>query len=615
MYININRNAIQKISIVLLAGALAFPAGAEPPPFGQEATLPAPRLAGETPPPPGMAENPRERSLSGSFLSGYVAGSAGDSESAMRYLEQVVAEDPGNTALAGQLMLLKIMAGQMQQAVELARSMEHAPDRELIVDLLLAMEQARLGQFRVAEEHLRHAESVSGESVWLPLFQAWLNAGQGKLQHPPEAIDFIQDTSKIPSFLYYHLALINDFAGFVEAARKQYELAVLDIAHAPYRAVESFADFYRRRNMPDERAALLARYAEARPEALSLIEAPDMEEASIITRSVDSVQEGLAEILFTMAGVLYSVDQGYDSLVYLQLATHLRPDFPSAWLMLGNTLELGGSYARASRAYSMVSAESPLYQRALLRKAFILDKQGDTAQSLRMLDALAEKHPELSEPYIAKGDLLRSKSRFKEAEAAYTDALERIAALSPSHWALLFARGACRERIGRFADAEQDFLKALELYPDQPEVLNYLGYMWLVMDQRIPEAAEMIQKAYEQRPDQPHIIDSMGWMLYRTGRIEEAVTLLEQAIALMPADPSVNEHLGDAYWHSGRKNEARFQWERSLTYTQDETVKRALQNKIKDGLPTYRFVQLPEGSGSFELTAPSPPAAEILDTP
>ncbi len=587
------------VSLAYLACAW-LPAYAEPPQPG----MPPPVKTLLAPAPAAKQDH---GDTAGSFLSGHFASASGDQEAAAGYLEDVLKREPGNVEVASQLLIIRLMSGEVPRALELAEKLKDADNHELIVDLLFSVEQARIGRFQNASARLTRVEASAGDTLWLPLIEAWLNAGQGLLQQPVEAIDFVTDTSKIPPFLYYHLALINDFAGFPEVAQRQYELSIADLARTPFRAVEALADFYRRQSQPEKRRALLDNYALERPDAYALLSEADAKNGK---RTVGNVQQGLAEIFFTMGSVLLSADQGYDTLLYLQMSVYLRQDFPAAWLMLGNTLEASGNYARAARAYSMVGENTPFYQRALLRRAFILDKQGDPQQAMRMLDSLIAKNPGALTPYIAKGDLLRAKSQFKEAEAAYSDAIAQLKEPDASQWALYFARGACRERIGNAKGAESDFAKALELQPDQPEVLNYLGYMWLVRGERVEEAAHMIAKAYEQRSDQPHIIDSMGWLYYKTGKLPQAAGLLEKAVTLMPNDPSVNDHLGDVYWQSGRRTEARFQWQKALGLTKDRQMIETLQNKIAKGLPAYTYSNVKVDlsmEGDAAKTAPSLP--------
>ncbi len=154
-----------------------------------------------------------------------------------------------------------------------------------------------------------------------------------------------------------------------------------------------------------------------------------------------------------------------------------------------------------------------------------------------------------------------------------------------NNWVQHYFRGICLERSKQWSKAEADFKKALELQPDQPQVLNYLGYSWVDQGVNLDDGMKMIRRAVEQRPDDGYIVDSLGWAYYRIGNYDEAVKNLERAIELKPEDPTINDHLGDAYWRVGRTLEARFQWAhaRDLKAEPEELPK--IEAKLKDGLP------------------------------
>jgi Flp pilus assembly protein TadD len=182
------------------------------------------------------------------------------------------------------------------------------------------------------------------------------------------------------------------------------------------------------------------------------------------------------------------------------------------------------------------------------------------------MQQLIERNPDNAMFRIALGDALRQQQDYDAARAAYTAAIDMFLEDDASQWAVYFTRGIANERTGRWAAAEADFRKALELNPDQPQVLNYLGYSMVEKDMNLDEALDMIERAVAARPDSGYITDSLGWVLYRLGRYDEAVAPMERAVELMPVDPVVNDHLGDVYWAVGRYREAEFQWKRALSF-------------------------------------------------
>ena len=201
-----------------------------------------------------------------------------------------------------------------------------------------------------------------------------------------------------------------------------------------------------------------------------------------------------------------------------------------------------------------------------------------------MLRRMVEVRPNRTDALITLGGILRSKERYQEAVEAYDAASERLGEINPGHWLFFYNRGIALERSKSWERAEKDFLKALELRPEQPYVLNYLGYSWVEKGFNIERAKKMIERAVEQRHDDGYIVDSLGWVLYRLGDYAASVKHLERAIRLRPSDPVINDHLGDAYWRVGRKLEARFQWRRARSLDPDEDQVPDIEAKLENGL-------------------------------
>jgi Flp pilus assembly protein TadD len=220
-----------------------------------------------------------------------------------------------------------------------------------------------------------------------------------------------------------------------------------------------------------------------------------------------------------------------------------------------------------------------------LRRASLIDRLGRSDDAMRELDRLSRDYPSSPLPDAQRGDILRQKGRFAEAVAAYDKSIARIANARASDWLVYYNRGVSEERSHQWDKADSDFHTALKLSPDQPFVLNYLGYSYAEMGQHLAEARQMIQKAAERRPNDGAITDSLGWVLFREGDTKQAVKTLERAAELESEDATINEHLGDAYWAAGRKVEARYQWRRALTLhpAADDVPK--LEAKISSGHP------------------------------
>ena len=144
-------------------------------------------------------------------------------------------------------------------------------------------------------------------------------------------------------------------------------------------------------------------------------------------------------------------------------------------------------------------------------------------------------------------------------------------------------RGGALDQAGDWPGARAALRRAYTLAPQQPYVLNYLGYALLVRNEEVGEAERLIREAHRLAPDNAAITDSLGWALYRKGQLAEAVPLLEQAAQAEPADVEINEHLGDVYFAAGRRVEARFAWRAASVYAEGATATR-IAAKMDRGL-------------------------------
>ena len=239
----------------------------------------------------------------------------------------------------------------------------------------------------------------------------------------------------------------------------------------------------------------------------------------------------------------------------------------------------------AVQTYEGIAQDSPLRRHTDIQIAFALDKLDRTDEAKARLQKLIAESPTDQEALLALGNLLRGRKQFEEAADAYSKIIAQIATPTKANWTTFYFRGICNERDKKWSLAEADLKQALKLFPDQPHVLNYLGYSWIDQGQNLEEGMRMIRRAVEQRPDDGYIVDSLGWAHYRLGNFDEAVKSLERAVELKPDDPIINDHLGDAYWKVGRVLEARFQWShaRDLKPEPEELTK--IEAKLKSGLP------------------------------
>lgn len=535
----------------------------------------------------GIKGEPVESAL-GSYLAGRFARAERDTAAAAGFYEEALEEDPANLALLQRAFLATLAEGRMERAVELAGRRPDGEPSGVLSEMVLAVQDIRERRYDNARERLRVKDQGGFGSMLRPIALGWVEAGLGDADAAIAALGVVEERSAFSAFRSFHTALINDFLGRTEAADKAYRETREGGSGAPTRVFLAHASFLSRNGRADAAAKLLDGQLERLPENAALLHARrEIAAGRPLKPLIETPADGVAEAFFGAAGALAQDRTADASRVYVRLALHLRPKFDAAQLLLGDLLENDKRWAEAIEVFGAVPAESPHSWEARLRIANALNRQEKSDEAAALLRTMSEERPGDTAALVAMADMLRGRERYQQAAEVYELAMARISGeLQERHWPLLYARGIALERSKAWERAESDFLAALKLKPDQPLVLNYLGYSWVEQGKNFERAREMIERAVAQRPNDGYIVDSLGWVLYRIGDFGGAVRQLERAVELRPEDPTINEHLGDAYWRVGRRLEARFQWRHALALGPDKDRIEQLAQKIDNGLTT-----------------------------
>lgn len=529
----------------------------------------------------------------GSYLSGRYAANTGDFDKANYFLTRTMRDDPKNMEIAGYAYRMRLISGEMDEASKLAQKLYDSKDVESNPEIMMLLSYVKNKEYAKAREVLTTFKKSGFNVVILPLMEAWLNVAEEKLDHPIAMGDVVKHAPEFAPFVFYQTAVINDLAGFEDVAAHQYEQALEFSKGMPFRVVEMLANLYLRQGKTEKAAALYKTFNEQNSEAAMLLPMLNniKKDAPAPERLLGNAQQGMAEIFFSTASILHNENLNEEALIYVQQVLYLHPELAAAQLLRGGILEDLGRYDDALKSYKSLTQGTTYYYKAQIRTAYVLNSMDRTDDALSLLDRLADEMPEGYQVQLTKGDILMRSKRFAEAEEAYRAAIALVKEPKEEHWPIYYAHGISAERSGHWDIAEKDFQKALELEPEQPDVMNYLGYSWLTQNMRVKEAKELIEKAVAARPTDAHIIDSMGWLHYVNGQYDEAVSYLERAIEIMPTDPTVNDHLGDVYWRMGRKIEARFQWQRALIFGAEEDQANKISEKLENGLPPVDVIK------------------------
>jgi Flp pilus assembly protein TadD len=510
----------------------------------------------------------------GEYLAGRFAVSQSDLDTAARDLLAAYAEAQDDTELLQQTFLACLMAGRPEAARLALKLPENAA-----AQMLLGTQAAVAGNWEGAEARFGALPRQGVTQLLQPVLIAWTQFGAGHSDLAMATLAPLIEGPRFRGVYALHAALIADLADKNAEAGRLYHVAQTEYGGLTMRLGLILASWQTRQGHEPEALKTLAAMAEGNGELTASLPAFS---AHLATRPVANAAEGLAEAYLALAAALRQQDANDYAVLLLQLALDARPDFTAARLLKADMLDAGKHPGQALAVLAVVPETDPLISVVQLRRAGLMAEAGDTDAATRLLEQIAHDSPDRPEPLARLGDLLRSKNRFSEAAEAYDRAIARIPHPDRNDWPLFYDRGVSFERAKQWPKAESDFLTALQLAPDQPFVLNYLGYSWTEQGRNLPRARQMIEKALELRPDDGSIVDSLGWLLLRQGDTAGAVRQLEHAVELQPEDATINGHLGDAYWAAGRKREAQFQWHRALTLNPEPDEISGLQAKLRE---------------------------------
>jgi tetratricopeptide (TPR) repeat protein len=542
---------------------------------------PAPRPAQTAPRGPQLAAI----TLSGRYLAARVAEQDHDYDAASDQFDQALALSPNDPDLVYSAFRLRLYAGRIDAAAQLAPQVLARRPNDGFANLVMALQAIKKGDYKGAEQQLGRPGVENQMGVLRDYVMAWLKAGDKDFAAARAFLAKLKpaagERAEAPALVIG--AQIDEMAGDKAAAEAKYRRAI-ELDKNSLRTTIAVAEGLRRLGRADEADAILKTFGEKYSDTVIV---DGLIGPNAPMPRPPSAAAGIADILFNIGGILASDQRSQNgdvALIFYQMAASLQPEHDFAWLMIAGLYEQFQLVPKAVAALARIGPSSPLYWQAKLRAA-ALDAQRDKFDdAVSRLRALVAEKPDRIDAALTLADLLRGKERYAEAVQAYDTVISRLRNTDERHWMVFFSRGIAFERLKMWPKAELDMKKALELSPEQPHVLNYLGYSWIDQGMHLDEGMKMLERATELRPDDGAITDSMGWAFYRVGQYAKAVEWLERATEQKGDDATITEHLGDAYWHVGRRREARFQWERALNQKPDKDRIAVIRDKLANGL-------------------------------
>ena len=572
---------MRRIPLALLSAALLISlpvaVGAQQ---GQQPKPPAAKPA--TPRAPQLSVIP----LTGRYLAARVAEQSHDYDSAADEMDRAMAMAPDDPELIAAAFQYRLFAGRIDQASELAPQVLAKRPTDGFANLVLAVQSIKKGDYRTAEIQIGRMGTEIQLGPLKEFMLVWLKAGEKDFAAARAGFAKLKlgngERAQAPALVIE--AQIDEMAGDKPAAEAKYRRAI-GLDKNNLRTTVAVAEGLRRLGNADDANQVLKTYGEKYSDSVVM---DGLIGPNAPTPKAPTPASGVSDLLFDIGSVLASDATGRrptdPALVFFQLAASLRPEHDYAWLMIAGLYEQFQLVPKAVAALGKIGPNSPLYWQDRLKIAALDAQQEKFDQAVARLRALVTEKPDRIDAALTLAELLRTKERYADAVQAYDTAIQRLHNIEERHWQIFFGRGIVLERLKQWPKAEQDMKKALELSPEQPHVLNYLGYSWIDQGLHLEEGMKMLERATELRPDDGAITDSVGWAFYRLGQYDKAVEWLERAIEQKSDDATITEHLGDAYWHVGRFREARFQWDRALNQKPDKDRLPVIKDKLANGL-------------------------------
>jgi tetratricopeptide (TPR) repeat protein len=553
--------------------------------------------------------------FSGAFLAARTADVDQDYANAVILYKRALDFDAENADIEQRLMISYLLNGDFKDGAKLAEKLKKDDSIERVTTVIRGLNAIKGKEYNAAKQILKYEGPNDLDKMMNELLIAWAEAGAGKPKEGIALINKMKGPKWYGIFKNYNAGAMSLIAGDIPGARKYWNDAILDRpggATAPdtyFRSVLALA-------------ALEAGQGNTR-KALDAISVGDdffnnyaplkalrdeVSKGGKPAQQITNATEGAAGVLFSIGGALNRGGSEDIVSLYLQAARALDPKSADTLILLGGIAEDQKKTAQAIAYYKDVPEGSPMRRLSELQLALTLSSTGELDQAREHMEKLIAADPSDIRSYLTYGAILSDAKDYKAMAENYDKAVDVIGSVPRQNdWQVFFQRGIAYERLKEWPKAEPNFLKALDLSPEQPQVLNYLGYSWVDMNINLDKGLEMIQKAVDLRPDDGYIVDSLGWAYYRMGRYDDAVNELERAIQLNASDPTINDHLGDAYWRVGRKLEAIYQWNQTLAFKPEEGEIIKIQNKIANGLPP---IQSEDAQSTSTHDAPTPPPAE-----
>lgn len=514
----------------------------------------------------------------GIYLTGLIAQQNQDYDKTAEAFSHALTLDAENKKLKQMVYLLKAVRGEINDAIPMANDLNEIAAPELLTDYMLIAQAFKNKDYPRAEKLILSKPLYGPDSVLKPVLSAWALAGQGKRTEAEQKLTSLENKNMDALLAYYRALLALHFSDNKTAQEQFQKMSFLSQEGYPsLTALIILHDFYQREGLwkeghsDYERFRTLLNKTPAIRDILKGLKSPPA-----ITPEI-----GTAITFYDISVSLSPLKIEETCLIFNELALYLYPEALTPKIWGGELMEQSGNYKAANRVYDRIKDQSSLIR---LKKAMNLIALENYTQAILILQQLATETSNDAYVYLLLGDAYAETKNTEKAVQAYQKAGDLFkknhANNDASHTFLTL--GSVYDTAGQTISAENALLEALRLNPNNPQALNYLGYLWLDSEKNIDEAFKMVQTASELAPEDPNIMDSLAWGYYLKKEYQKALELAEKSTDMISYSSIAYSHLGDIYTALGRHREAKYQYRKALDLTADLTpeLKAELEQKL-----------------------------------
>ena len=525
---------------------------------------------------------------SGSYIAGQFAEKAGDFRNASYYYIDLISRGETEREIIKRSLIYSALSGNFEVAIAISRKIDDLELDYPIADLIIFADTIKNREDRkILESFERQKKNFPG--IFQDIAQFWILIIDDEKDKAFKLINSLSINNEAElQLINYNQLLAYVYFNEYEQAKTLYQN--MDFSDFLFDSESALAllEYFKKRENSEVFKSLVSKVRLASDNAYYITALMDrLSNGEKISSIKINPYKQIAEVFFRWSqSVQTQGKNGINKPFYLSLANYANPNSSFLKFKAATVFFDTENYGLSKEILDKFSKNDLFYMDSIVEKTYAIEQLDSDKSALEYVEKLISDGFNNARLLKTYGSLQRSQRQYREAIKSYTGAIEAAQreVYTESLWPILFLRGISFERSKDWVLAEADFISALELSPNQPQILNYMGYSLLERKEKLDQAMRMISLAAEKEPDSYHIIDSLGWAYYQSGNFEKALLYLERAMELESTDPIVNDHLGDILWMLGRKREAKFQWKKSLSFKPEPVDQKIIEDKLMFGL-------------------------------